>query len=114
MCVTCLANPGPATAGRPMAEADDDATEARRWRNLTAAERHREWLAINAARPVPFPVCRICELPHDERDGHPLIDGVCESCGGNIFEEMAWNFIFARNKRARRRAAKRLRDLAYS
>lgn len=77
-----------------------------------AEERLAQWLASNAAKPVPDPVCRVCGMPHYEKDSHELIEGTCETCGGNIFENLAWDFIFARNKRARRKAAAALRALA--
>jgi len=110
VCVTCLANPGPATAGRLMVEADESRSRTLRMME----ERHREWLAENAALPVPLPVCKLCDMPYGPKDGHPLLDQTCECCGGPIVEDLLFDFIFAKGRKARKRAAKRLRALAYA
>ena len=73
---------------------------------------HREWLAINAARPVPYPVCKTCDCPFPPKDGHPLLDRTCECCGGPIVEELMLDFIFAKGRKAKKKAARRLRALA--
>ncbi len=90
-----------------------EALPSERFSDAALDEMHRTWLDLNAAKPVPDPVCRVCNMPHDELDTHPVIEGTCESCGGNILERLTLNFVFARNKRARRRAAAALRALAY-
>lgn len=114
MCMTCE----PAIEARRIGILPDAVPNAgqepavHRWNLISPEQRHAEWLAMNAARPVPLPVCRDCEMPHDERDGHPLIRGMCQTCGGQIFEDLTMDFIFARGRKAKKRASRRLRRLA--
>lgn len=89
-----------------------DRPRPRPWSDLSVEESHREWLRLNAALPRPLPVCRGCDMPYGRKDAHELFEGLCNCCGGRALEEMTYDFIFAVSRKAKKRAARRLRRLA--
>lgn len=109
MCMTC----DPVADRRPSGIAIDP--NPRLLSSLTEEElelRHRQWLEINAALPTPLPVCRVCDMPYGLKDGSPLFKRTCDCCAGGILEEMTFDFIYAKGRKARKKAARRLRRLA--
>ena len=113
MCTTLSFAAAEARPGR-IATEDLAIAEARRWRSLTQEQRHQECLTFNARRAVPLPVCRVCDLPYNPEDAHPLVDHTCQSCGGEILENLAFDYIFAKGRHSRKKAAIALRRLAHT
>jgi hypothetical protein len=50
-------------------------------RRLT--DEYCRWLAWNAARANPSPICLKCTAPYDERDRGELFPGWCYNCESN-------------------------------
>ena len=69
----------------------------------TRADERRRGMASRMAgdqcRP-PRPVSGLPDLRYalSPKDGHPLLDGTCECCGGPIVEELMLDFIFAKGR----------------
>jgi len=75
-------------------------------------ELHARWLAANSASGAPMPVCCGCDMPFLPKDGHYLIGGTCETCGGQVLEDLTLAFIYAKGRREKKATARRLRRLA--
>ena len=83
-----------------MRPCDDDRIDAMiRRQNIRRSEPHPVWRRL--------PAC-----PHHPSDSHPDRLEDLLSCGSDLLAEAAAKFIFAKSKKARKKAAKRLRRLA--
>lgn len=78
----------------------------------TPEQRHAEFLEWNAGLPTPHPLCPGCDLILDRRESHPLFPDLCECCGPTRALNLIVDIIYARSKKARRLALKRLDRLA--
>jgi hypothetical protein len=74
-----------------------------------------ELKAINAKRPDPMPFCPSCCRLFARGDGGWLLEQLCGTCELNRFEELITTLVYAKGRKAVKRALrnlKRLRELS--
>jgi hypothetical protein len=109
MCMTCTEPATDRRLGRVLLDPAPEAPPVR-WR--TPEELHADFLRWNAAQPNPLPICPACDVPCDLAESHPLLPTICGLCGTQRIDDLVMNLACARGKKARKKAAKRLRKLA--
>jgi hypothetical protein len=107
VCMTCLA---PTSEGRRSGILlDEPAAEPVR---LSRDEVYRLIRENNAQRPVSHPVCRQCELPFHPEDADVFDARLCVTCGWRRLENRALDLVYAKGRKARKRALRRLLSIA--
>ena len=92
MCVACLPEPV------AISPADDVEAEVDR---------------VNAESPNPRPRCAECRGLYHPDEGAFVFPGLCCSCEINRFERLIWAVVWAKSRKKRRKALRRIARLRH-
>lgn len=114
MCVNCMTNTAalPETGPLRLTETEAAILAEKTDRFPTREQIKADFLAWNAARPHPWPLCPECDGIMDTRETHPLLPDICGGCSANVIDKLLMKLAFAKGKKARKKALRRIERLA--